>query len=406
MKANNIWGILLSAVMFVTGCVRLNESKTEVTKAPADIFPGQDKLPILAWYSVPAPDMNLERFLELKDAGFNLCLCGVLDNPREDSLKQLDLVAEAGIQCLLHSWILSNEEDVKAVMNHPGLGGYSLADEPAKSIYDSLLKMSQRISAVDKKHTCYVNLLPTYAFKSLGEYRDYVRDFTEKVPLDLISFDHYPIVNGELRWDFYANLEIIAEEAKRLNLPFWAFALATAHGPYPVPDVASLKLQMYSNLAYGAQGLQYFTYWNPTTETWNFHVAPITLQKKRSSVYDRVREVNQELQARAFVFAHSKVISVCHVGTEIPTATKRLAELPPKVTKLDTHDKGAVVSLLEKNDKRYLVIVNRSLRDEMELTITFEPGVIRIRKDGTKVDADKYMDTLLVEPGECEIFEL
>ena len=86
--------------------------------------------------------------------------------------------------------------------------------------------------------------------------------------------------------------------------------------------------------------------------------------------------------------------------------TERLETLPPKVTKLDTHDKGAIVSLLEKNGKQYLVIVNRSLHDQMDLTITFEPGVLRIRKDGTKVAADKYVDTLMVGPGECEIFEL
>ena len=67
---------------------------------------------------------------------------------------------------------------------------------------------------------------------------------------------------------------------------------------------------------------------------------------------------------------------------------------------------GAIVSLLEKNGKQYLVIVNRSLHDQMDLTITFEPGVLRIRKDGTKVAADKYVDTLMVGPGECEIFEL
>ena len=116
--------------------------------------------------------------------------------------------------------------------------------------------------------------------------------------------------------------------------------------------------------------------------------------------------MNQELQARAFVFVHSKVLSVNHLGKEIPELTKRLETLPPKVTKLDTHDKGAIVSLLEKNGKQYLVIVNRSLHDQMDLIITFEPGVLRIRKDGTKVAADKYVDTLMVGPGECEIFEL
>ena len=170
--------------------------------------------------------------------------------------------------------------------------------------------------------------------------------------------------------------------------------------------MASLRLQMYSNLAYGAQGLQYFTYWNPGTETWDFHDAPITLAGKRSSSYDRIREMNRELQARAFVFVRSRVIAVNHLGEKIPDGTKRLEQLPPKVTKLETYNKGAIVSQLEKEGRRYLVIVNRSLSEEMHLTIAFEPGVTRILKDGTKVPADKYMDTLWLTPGECEIFEL
>lgn len=397
MKKASVWGVALSAVMLATSCVGVHENKVKVQKDPTDLFPGQDVLPIMAWFSIPPVDMNLERFQELKDAGFNLNLShGVT---LEDTLKAMDLCVQTG---MLHF----ATGDVKAVKDHPGLAGYSLGDEPLPPQFEGLWKWAQRIKETDPEHLLYLNLLPTYAFPNLDQYRTYVRQFTDQVPLGLLSYDHYPVVNGTLRWDFYANLEIIAEEAKRVNWPFWAFALSTAHGPYPVPTIASLKLQMYSNLAYGAQGLQYFTYWNPGTETWDFHEAPITLDKKRSTAYERVREVNQELQARAFVFVHAKMLSVYHTGKEIPAATKRLEALPPKVTKLDTHDKGAVISLLEKNDKQYLVIVNRSLTDEMDLTITFEPGVLRIRKDGTKVEADKYMDTLLVGPGECEIFEL
>ena len=99
-------------------------------------------------------------------------------------------------------------------------------------------------------------------------------------------------------------------------------------------------------------------------------------------------------------------VTVNHLGKEIPTGTTRLEKLPPKVRKLDTHGKGAIVSLLEKNGRQYVVIVNRSLHEQMDLTIAFEPGVLRIRKDGSKVAAEKYVETLQVGPGECEIFEL
>ncbi len=406
--------LLLGAMLC---CALLGGGSTAVAKSPepTNIFPGTAILPILSWYSIPPEDLNLKRFKEMKEAGININYSHI--TKFEDAVKALNLAKEAGVKCIFSCAELRTEPEktVKAVMKHPALAGYFLRDEPGVADFADLWAWAKKIIATDPNHTCYLNLLPTYGFKTIDEYRDYVHRFVEEVPIQLVSFDHYPVVGNGIRPDWYANLEIVAEESKRVNRPFWAFALATSHRPYPIPTMASLRLQMYSNLAYGAKGLQYFTYWNPVPGTWDFHDAPITLEKKRCTVYDRVRDMNKELQARAFVFLRSKVASVAHVGKEIPLLTKRLESLPPRVTKLDTHEKGAIVSVLEedvvrkngkKDVRRYLVIVNRSLTEQMDLTITFEPGVMRIRKDGTKVAADKYVDTLWLEPGECEIFEL
>ena len=87
------------------------------------------------------------------------------------------------------------------------------------------------------------------------------------------------------RW--YETLEIASSFARRRKVPMYAFALATSHGRYPVPTKAHLRLQMYSNLAHGAQLLQYFRY---------RAVAPWA---KRSALFELIREMNQEIQARA-----------------------------------------------------------------------------------------------------------
>jgi hypothetical protein len=368
----------------------------------------QDKIPILAWYSIPVEEATLERYRELKEAGFNLTFSHT--STFEDALRALDLADSVGIKSIFSCRELENEpeETVNKVKNHPGLAGYFLRDEPACRDFPGLAAWSRKIRAVDDEHYCYLNLFPNYApDEVLGDtYQRYVQRFIEDVDLQVLSFDFYPIVGDNLireRW--YENLEVIAEEAQKSGKPFWAFALSTAHTPYPIPTIAHLKVQMYSNLAYGAQYLQYFTYWTPTDTTiWNFHEGPISFEKKRSQVYERVQEVNKELQNRAFVFMGAKTLSIRHTGATIPVGTKRLEQLPLKVKTLDTKDDGAIVSLLEKGADQFLVIVNKSIVKPLDLHITFNDKTDIIRKDGSIDDASKYSSWFRIDAGEAEIF--
>jgi len=38
------------------------------------------------------------------------------------------------------------------------------------------------------------------------------------------------------------------------------------HIVYPQPEMSHLRIQAYTNLAYGAQGLEYFTYQTPVND--------------------------------------------------------------------------------------------------------------------------------------------
>ena len=371
-----------------------------------DIFPGEDTIPILSWHCMTPPNISVEHYLELKECGFNLSFPHI--SSFADAKRALDCAAEAGVRVMLmcNELYQSPETIVPQVKNHPGLAGYHLRDEPHSADIPGLKELNDKIVKLDPAHFTYLNLLPVGATDSFMPYLDYIHHCYGEVQTPFISYDHYGIVGNSVRATYYLNLEIISQEARKMGKPFWAFALSTAHGGYPVPNVAQLKFQMYSNLAYGAQGLQYFTYWNPGTEVWDFHDAPILQNGKRSSVYDFVREVNEELQKRNFVFMRSTVLWVRHTGAELPPGTTRLeaSELPVQVKSLDTHGRDAVVSLLAKNDARYLVVVNASFDTAMNLTATFADGVDRIRKDGSRVAADEYADTLIVGPGECEVF--
>lgn len=369
------------------------------------------ELPILAWYSIPGGEFATEEhYRALKDAGFTYSFSHIYNY--DDAIRALDLCGKVGLKSIFMCPELEQqpEQTVRKVMKHPGLGGYFLRDEPGNDAMDAIGKWARRIQSVDSKHPCYLNLLPVHAM-TREAYEEHLRLFDKKVGLPQISYDHYPVIaNGEgkvsLNPQFYLNLELVAAESKRVDRPFWAFALATAHAHYPIPTMEQLRLQMYSNLAYGAQVLQYFTYWNPGTETWDFHQAPVTQQGLRSTTYELVRELNQEIQRRAFVWVGCRMESVGHLGENIPLGTARLATLPPHFNSLSV-DKGSIlVSLLTQGDRHYVQIVNTSPVESARFQLLTDDKVELVRRDATFVKANLYESLHILAPGDTEIYRM
>ncbi len=391
--SKHIWTMAaLAAALLLAGCTAKKE-KVE--------------LPILAWYSIPEENISLERFQELKEAGFNVNLSSV--GSFDKALASLDYGEQTGVKIVFscHDMWEDPEGTAAKVKDHPALFGYSLGDEPNNARFPVLADMADRLRSVDPDHVIYVNLFPNYApDEVLGStYPEHVRKYIEEVRPPLVSFDFYPVTEDGIRERWWENLEVISRESAAAGLPFWAFALSTAHKPYPIPTMASLRLQFYTDLAYGAQGLQYFTYWNPVPGTWDFHDAPIDLDGNRTPVYDLVKAMNAELQARADIFVGDKVLQVRHTGETVPPGVTPLTDLPEPLTALDTHGKGAVVSLLENGGFRYLMLVNRSLDEGFDYDIAFARKVERVGRDGKafKVPA-KGTQTFHLEEGDCAIF--
>jgi hypothetical protein len=164
---------------------------------------------------------------------------------------------------------------------------------------------------------------------------------------------------------------------------------------------------MYSNLAYGAQALQYFTYWTPPASgNDNFHDGPIAANGERTVVYDRIKQVNAEIQHYAGVFLGAQVISVAHTGAQIPAGTSSLSQLPEKVNELDTGENGAVVSLLENGGKQFLVIVNRDNQNPMNLRVVVGNGVKRVLKDGSLAPINAGTHEYETDAGDVIIFQI
>ena len=400
MRRNCLNSVLAAVALVLIPCDRA---------LPADKLPDAPPLTILAWGGPPQDQTTPQRYKELADAGFTHNYSGF--GNADAMARALDVARGAGIKLMISIPELERDPEgtARRFKDHPAVGGYSLRDEPAAVHFPELARWVKRIQSVDSSpdHPCYINLYPNYCPPSgLGTatYQQHVDRFVAEVPVPLISFDHYPVIGDKLRPEWYENLEVISAKSRETGKPFWAFALAVAHGPYPVATAPHLRVQAYSDLAYGAQGIQYFTYWTTRSDTWDFHEGPISVDGKRTAVYDRVKQVNQELQALRGVFVGSKVVAVGHTGKELPAGTRRFEPTAP-VRSAETEGTGAVVSLLSKGDWRFLVVVNRDINKPMGLRLRIDPAAEpqRVEKDGTLHPLDFGGHQQDLAPGDATI---
>lgn len=352
--------------------------------AAPDRLPGRKQIPVLAWMGVPQKEAGEARYREEAGCGFTIDFSGFSNT--ESALKALDAAKAAGLKLLVSCPELQSDPagTVNRLKGHPALAGYFLRDEPDATAFPPLAKWAGQIRSADPDHIVYINLLPNYATTDqlhTASYAEYVDRFAKTVPTTFLSFDFYPIVGTSVRPSWYENLEVISAAARKADKPFWAFALSLRHYGYPAATIENLREEVYSNLAYGAQGIQYFTYWQPTSFACGD--SPIDANGKRTAVYDVVKRMNAEVRAISPVFEGAKVVSVGHTGEHLPAGTRAFEAAAP-IKSVHTEGTGAIVSRLSNGPRQFLVIVNRDFEHPMPTTVTFDGSIPidRVDKEG------------------------
>ena len=378
----------------------------------------KDSFPIISWGGIAADKADTLYSLA-KECGFNTHLG--LYSTQQNAVLSMDAAhrVQLGIIISFPQIKDSTESAIAFIKDHPALVAYHIKDEPELCDFPWLKDLYDKISFLDSKHPCYINLLPNWSW-GVEEYSENVESFASEFDLPFYSFDNYPVIeeNGavKVRSDWYRNLEEFSAMARRHGKPFWAFALAKAHSitepqvaVYPEPTIGHLRLQVFSNLLYGAQAIQYFNFTGI--------VDPATCEKKPA--FDLVRQVNSEVRVYSSVFTGCTVLGVWHIGETIPCGTSRLETMPHKSVKsIEIHPEsiagdisklmsdetpGAVVSLIENAGETYLAIQNRSCLEDVTIDITFSRGVSHITLAGP---VRFNGQPLILEPGNIAIFQL
>ncbi len=252
-----------------------------------------DRFPIMGWAGPSGDMIRPDVMLGMSAAGFTVSHSWVTGDAAE-VIKALDIAAAANIKLLLvhplwhvgDDYKLDDERKaqvqsiIESIREHPGLYGYHLRDEPRFEMLPLLAEMYAFVQSLDAYHAIYINHFPPIEGWGAPTAEAFWRRYIEITAPQFLSYDHYVITvatAAELKAqegmpnvfpsekiivkpDYFDCLELLRNLSLAHKIPFWAFTCSVRHGPYPPPTEGHIRFQLMNNIAYGALGLQYFTY--------------------------------------------------------------------------------------------------------------------------------------------------
>jgi hypothetical protein len=335
---------------------------------------------IMAWGSSPS---DPEQLAGMNEAGLNVSgFC---------RLEDLERVKAAGLACFVadprvndYDWEkLPADAELRqritaatlGIKDHPAALGFFLRDEPNAAMMPGLGRVAALVKEALPSCWSYVNLFPTYASaQQLGtaDYETHVRIFLRDFHPPFLSWDNYSLINGEMLDRFYTNLEVIRRLALEAGVPFWNCILGNSHFFYMEPSDATLHLQVYSTLAYGGRGIQYFTYVTP--EVGNYRLGALDPFGHRTPTWDMLRRVNLEIRALAPWLIRLTSSGVYH-SDPVPEGSQPMSGSRwVEQVSASTADKSVAARYLlgefkGEDGRPYLMLVNRDLAHSILFSI-------------------------------------
>ena len=381
-------------------------------------------IPIMTWPGPDASLLNAEAFRLVAEAGFSVNMSFL--GSRERNLKALDLARAAGLRLMIQDDRVSQLVDstlplhvlthvVTDYKDHPEFFGYCITDEPNASRFERLGLIVRRLRELDPAHPAYINLFPTYANEQqLGTptYEEHVARYLDTVRPPFLSFDHYPVTRSGLRPDYYRNLEIVRRMAMEHGLDLWAFTLVTPHAVYPSPTIGHIRFQLWSDIAYGARALQYFTFVTPGGTDFDWGSGLVDKQGRPGPAYPLAREANAEVRQVEGLILKWKSVGVYH-SEPVPEGARPLAGDGPVVS---ASGAPLVVGIFRDGAARYVVFVNRDYENARTAVVRFSRDVNEAREVAKNAgppvrlswpaDQDDRPSVLSFEPGAARVFRI
>lgn len=337
---------------------------------------------VMAWGQSPSDPAQLDG---MREAGLNISgFCRAEDVAR---------VQAAGLTCFVSDRTVENYDPLhlppdaelrrhvaelkRQVGDNPAALGFFLRDEPDAPSMPGLGKLAAILREAMPDKWPYVNLFPyRVSPERLGtkDYDSYVRLLVKTIGQPFLSYDNYSLVNGDMLDYFYVNLEIVRRLSLETSAPFWNCILANSHFNYMEPSDATFNLQVYSTMAYGGRGIQYFTYFAP--EIGNYRLAPVDQFGNQTATWDMLRRINNQIHALAPTLIGLHSTGVYHYP-DVPEQGRPLAasklirrvEMTQRYVRPPVAGRFLIGEFADNRNRPYFLIVNKDLRNSFQFQI-------------------------------------
>ena len=295
------------------------------------------------------------------------------------------------------------------------LAGYHVFDEPSTALFLALGQVVSGLRARDPQRFSYLNLLPNYATAGqLGapSYDAYVAEYLAKVSPQIVSWDYYPFLTAGDLGGFFENMAVVRAHSLAAKRPFWQFVQSISFNAHRATTEPEKRWVAMQSLAYGAQGIWYFTYWTPPQTAEAFGLGIIDPQGKKTAQYDDIVSINARFAALSRYLVPAISTGVFHNGPLEPGTAPRV---PGSAVYLPSFAK-VTVGTFEVPGHTYAVLANRDYTSATETDVvvpvgaaaaeildpatgTFQPLAVTSTSDGSRTH-------LVLEAGDAVLLHL
>jgi len=383
-------------------------------------------LPILIWYGPPPSENVREEMNIIRQAGFNRVL---FNGWSADVNRQLLEYGDAiGIELYItdetiHQFCLNPETGFRRLdsltlnyLRHPSFRGYLLFEKPSLGDFKSFVEVVDFISGKYTQLDYFIQGHPIYAPPArldTSRYDIYLSMFVDKLKPKFISIEYSAFDNNTLRLEILQNLQILSEMSRTKRIPFWAFVLLNPIGQPPTVPHSYIRVQVYTALAYGARGIQYYAFHESGSNSEFPTAAMMNPEEQISQTFLNCAVVNSELKKLEPVLMNLESLGVFSSKPVPPGGTPLTPGLA--INKIDAA--GMLVGFFkDQNDHDYVLLVNTDFLLGKKCRVYFSSAVlelVEVAKDELSVQrftpqSDKSGNTLelLFKAGDGRLFRI